>query len=156
MLSTARHLLEVKGYDLWSISPNATVYDALRMMADKGVGALLVMDGDKMVGILSERDYARKVILVGKTSRETLVKEIMSSTVYTIHPEQTVEEAMEIMTNRHIRHVPVVDGEEVLGMISIGDVVKNIIFRRRQTIKETGLLNQSHRAAISTGIAATP
>ncbi len=136
MLSTARHLLEVKGYDLWSISPNATVYDALRMMADKGVGALLVMDGDKMVGILSERDYARKVILVGKTSRETLVKEIMSSTVYTIHPEQTVEEAMEIMTNRHIRHVPVVDGEEVLGMISIGDVVKNIIFRQRQTIKK--------------------
>lgn len=136
MLTTARHLLEVKGYDLWSISPNATVYDALRMMADKRVGALLVMDGDHMVGILSERDYARKVILVGKTSRETLVKEIMSSTVYTIHPEQTVEEAMEIMTNRHIRHVPVVDGEEVLGMISIGDVVKNIIFRQRQTIKK--------------------
>lgn len=136
MLSTARHLLEVKGYDLWSISPNATVYDALRMMADKGVGALLVMDGDHMVGILSERDYARKVILVGKTSRETLVKEIMSSTVYTIHPEQTVEEAMEIMTNRHIRHVPVVDGEKVLGMISIGDVVKNIIFRQRETIKK--------------------
>jgi len=136
MLSTARHLLEVKGYDLWSISPNATVFDALRMMADKRVGALLVMDGDHMVGILSERDYARKVILVGKTSRDTLVKEIMSSTVYTIHPEQTVEEAMEIMTNRHIRHVPVVDGEEVLGMISIGDVVKNIIFRQRQTIKK--------------------
>lgn len=136
MLSTARHLLEVKGYDLWSISPNATVFDALRMMADKGVGALLVMDGDRMVGILSERDYARKVILVGKTSHDTLVKEIMSSTVYTIHPEQTVEEAMEIMTNRHIRHVPVVDGEEVLGMISIGDVVKNIIFRQRQTIKK--------------------
>jgi CBS domain-containing protein len=136
MLSTARHLLEVKGYDLWSISPNATVFDALRMMADKRVGALLVMDGDHMVGILSERDYARKVILVGKTSRDTLVKEIMSSTVYTIHPEQTVEEAMEIMTNRHIRHVPVVDGEKVLGMISIGDVVKNIIFRQRETIKK--------------------
>lgn len=136
MLSTARHLLEVKGYDLWSISPNATVFDALRMMADKRVGALLVMDGDRMVGILSERDYARKVILVGKTSHDTLVKEIMSSTVYTIHPEQTVEEAMEIMTNRHIRHVPVVDGEDVLGMISIGDVVKNIIFRQRQTIKK--------------------
>ncbi|MBN1371529.1 MAG: CBS domain-containing protein [Anaerolineaceae bacterium] len=136
MLSTARHLLEVKGYDLWSISPNATVFDALRMMADKGVGALLVMEGDRMVGILSERDYARKVILVGKTSHDTLVKEIMSSTVYTIHPEQTVEEAMEIMTNRHIRHVPVVDGEDVLGMISIGDVVKNIIFRQRQTIKK--------------------
>ena len=136
MVTTVRHILQFKGPQVWSIHPGATVFEALRMMADKGVGALLVMDGDKMVGILSERDYARKVILVGKTSRETLVKEIMSSTVYTIHPEQTVEEAMEIMTNRHIRHVPVVDGEEVLGMISIGDVVKNIIFRQRQTIKK--------------------
>lgn len=136
MITTARHLLEVKGQDIWSISPNATVFDALRMMADKGVGALLVMEGDHMVGILSERDYARKVILVGKTSRETLVKEIMSSKVYTIHPDQTVEEAMELMTNRHVRHLPVVADEHVLGMVSIGDVVKNIIYRQRETIKK--------------------
>jgi CBS domain-containing protein len=136
MLTTARHLLEVKGQDIWSIPPNATVFDAIRMMADKGVGALMVMEGDHMVGIISERDYARKVILVGKASRDTLVKEIMTSTVYSIHPDQTVEEAMEIMTNRHIRHLPVVVEDHVIGMISIGDVVKNIIYRQRETIRK--------------------
>lgn len=135
MINTARHILEVKGPDVWSISPDATVYDALRMMADKDVGALLVMEGDRLVGIISERDYARKVILVGKTSRETLVREIMSSNVYTIHPDQTVEEAMEIMTNRRVRHLPVVAEGHVFGVISIGDVVKNIIYRQREMIK---------------------
>ncbi len=135
MLATARHLLEVKGPDVWSISPNATVYDALRMMADKDVGALLVMEGDTLAGIISERDYARKVILVGKTSRDTLVREIMSSKVFTIHPDQTVEEAMELMTNRRVRHLPVVADGHVYGVISIGDVVKNIIYRQRETIK---------------------
>lgn len=135
MLTTARHLLEVKGPDVWSILPTSTVYDALRMMADKDVGALLVMEGDKLAGIISERDYARKVILVGKTSRDTLVREIMSSNVYTIHPDQTVEEAMEMMTNRRVRHLPVVAEGRVFGVISIGDVVKNIIFRQRETIK---------------------
>ncbi len=135
MLTTARHLLEVKGPDVWSISPNASVYDALRMMADKDVGALLVMEDDKLVGIISERDYARKIILAGKTSRDTLVREIMSSKLYTIHPDQTVEEAMEIMTNRRVRHLPVVVDDHCLGVISIGDVVKNIIYRQRETIK---------------------
>lgn len=135
MLATARHLLEVKGPDVWSISPNATVYDALRMMADKDVGALLVMEGETLAGIISERDYARKVILVGKTSRDTLVREIMSSKVFTIHPDQTVEEAMELMTNRRVRHLPVVADGHVYGVISIGDVVKNIIYRQRETIK---------------------
>lgn len=135
MLATARHLLEVKGPDVWSIGPDATVYDALRMMADKGVGALLVMEGDALVGIISERDYARKVILVGKTSRDTLVREIMSSKLFTIHPDQTVEEAMELMTNHHVRHLPVVVDDKVYGVISIGDVVKNIIYRQRETIK---------------------
>jgi len=135
MINTARHILEVKGPDVWSISPDATVYDALRMMADKDVGALLVMEGDRLVGIISERDYARKVILVGKTSRDTLVREIMSSNVYTIHPDQTVEEAMEIMTNRRVRHLPVVAEGHVFGVISIGDVVKNIIYRQREMIK---------------------
>jgi CBS domain-containing protein len=135
MLYTARHLLEVKGPDVWSISPNSTVYDALRMMADKQVGALLVMEGDKLVGIISERDYARKVILVGKTSRDTLVSEIMSSKLFTIHPDQTVEEAMELMTNKRVRHLPVVAEDHCFGVISIGDVVKNIIYRQRETIK---------------------
>ena len=135
MIHTARHLLEVKGPDVWSISPDATVYEALRMMADKGIGALLVMSGDKLVGIISERDYARKIILQGKTSKETLVKEIMSSNLFTIHPDQTVDEAMELMTNKHVRHLPVIANERCIGVISIGDVVKNIIFRQREVIK---------------------
>ena len=138
MQTTVRHLLEVKGYNIWSISPSASVYDALRMMSMKDVGALIVMDGDKMVGILSERDYARKVVLVGKASRDTLVSEIMSSKVFTLHPDQTVEEAMDLMNIKRIRHVPVVeDGENsrVLGMISIGDVVRAIIYKQREAIK---------------------
>lgn len=135
MIQTVRHILEVKGSDVWSIGPDATVFDALRMMADKDVGALLVMENDKVVGIISERDYARKIILHGKSSKETLVREIMSSNLYTVHPDQTVEEAMEIMTNKRVRHLPVMEGETLLGMISIGDVVKNIIYRQREIIK---------------------
>ena len=135
MLTTARHLLEVKGPDVWSITPDITVYEALRMMADKDVGALLVMEGDRLAGIISERDYARKIILQGKTSKDTLVREIMSTRLYTIHPDQTVEEAMELMTHHHVRHLPVVADEHVYGVISIGDVVNNIIHRQRETIK---------------------
>lgn len=139
MQTTVRHILEVKGHDLWSIFPEASVFDALRMMSDKDIGALVVIENDHMVGIMSERDYARKVVLLGKTSRETKVSEIMSKTVYTVHPEQTVEEAMELMNARHIRHLPVVEDDNdkhVLGMISIGDVVKAIIFKQREAIKE--------------------
>ncbi|MEJ5313820.1 MAG: CBS domain-containing protein [Anaerolinea sp.] len=135
MIQTVRHILEVKGTDVWSIGPNATVFDALRLMADKDVGALLVMEDDKVVGIISERDYARKIILHGKSSKETLVREIMSTSLYTIHPDQTVEEAMELMTNKRVRHLPVMDGDKLEGMISIGDVVKNIIYRQREIIK---------------------
>lgn len=135
MIQTVRHILEVKGTDVWSIGPNATVFDALRMMADKDVGALLVMEDDKVVGIISERDYARKIILHGKSSKETLVREIMSTSLYTIHPDQTVEEAMELMTNKRVRHLPVMEGDKLVGMISIGDVVKNIIYRQREIIK---------------------
>jgi len=136
MQTTIRHILEVKGHDLWSIGPNASVFDALRMMSDKDIGALIVMENDQMVGILSERDYARKVVLLGKTSRETTVNEIMSKKVFTIHPDQTVEEAMELMNSKHIRHLPVVDGSRLLGMISIGDVVKAIIYKQREAIKD--------------------
>jgi CBS domain-containing protein len=139
MQTTIRHILEVKGYDLWSIGPKASVYDALRMMSDKDIGALIILEGDDMVGIMSERDYARKVVLLGKTSRETLVEEIMSKHVFTIHPDQTVEEAMELMYSKHIRHLPIVEdgsGDRVLGMISLGDVVKAIIYKQREAIKE--------------------
>ncbi len=136
MQTTIRHILEVKGHDVWSTTPEASVFDALRMMSDKDVGALLVLQGEQMIGIMSERDYARKVVLLGKTSRDTRVEEIMSKKVFTVHPEQTVEEAMELMNSKHIRHLPVVDGEKVLGMISIGDVVKAIIFKQRAAIKD--------------------
>ncbi len=136
MQTTIRHMLEVKGHDVWSVAPEASVFDALRMMSDKGIGAVLVLDGEQIVGIMSERDYARKVVLLGKTSRETRVDEIMSSKVFTIHPDQTVEEAMELMTNKHIRHLPVVVGNDLLGMISIGDVVKAIIFKQREALSQ--------------------
>ncbi len=136
MQTTIRHMLEVKGHDVWSIAPGASVFDALRMMSDKDIGALLVTEGDQIVGIMSERDYARKVVLLGKTSRETRVDEIMSSKVFTIHPDQTVEEAMELMNNKHIRHLPVVEGSDLLGMISIGDVVKAIIFKQREALSQ--------------------
>jgi len=140
MQRTIRHILEVKGHDVWSIGPKASVYDALRMMSYKNVGALVILEGDEMVGIMSERDYARKVVLLGQTSNETLVEEIMSKHVHTIHPDQTIEEAMEIMNSNHIRHLPVVDdnddGKRVLGMITIRDVVKAIIFKQLAEIKE--------------------
>lgn len=136
MQTTIRNILEVKGHDLWTISPEASVYDALRLMSNKDIGALLIMENDRMVGIMSERDYARKVVLVGKTSRETKVSEIMSPKVFTIHPDQTVEEAMELMNNKHIRHLPVAEENRILGMISIGDVVKAIIYKQRQAISD--------------------
>jgi len=135
-MNTVRHILQVKGDDLWTITPDTTVYDALRLMADKDVGALLVMDSGRLVGILSERDYARKVILFNKASRETLVREIMTTQLFTIHPDQTVQESMELMTAQRVRHLPVVDGEQVLGVISIGDVVKDIIYQQRRTIRD--------------------
>jgi CBS domain-containing protein len=144
MSSTIRHILQVKGEDIWSVGPKNTVFEALRMMADKGVGALLVMEGDKMVGIVSERDYARKVILQGKSSKDTQVHEIMTSKVITIHPEQTVHECMELMTQKRIRHLPVLLDDKVLGVISIGDVVRSVMFEQRQKIKdlESKLLSQ--------------
>lgn len=136
-MNTIRHILQVKGFDLWTITPQASVFDALRMMADKDIGALVVMEGEKLVGMISERDYARKIVLLGKTSRETLVSEIMTPVVYTIHPDQTVEECMTLMSQKHIRHVPVVDDEgQVIGVVSIGDVVRDIIHRQRQLIRD--------------------
>ncbi len=133
---TAQNVLEIKGKDIWTVSPEDTVYDALRLMARVDVGALLVMENDNLVGIISERDYARKVILLGKTSRETLVKEIMTRKVISIHPMQTCEECMDIMTKNHIRHLPVINGGKLVGVVSIGDVVKNIIYKQREKIKD--------------------
>ena len=135
-MNTIRHILQIKSAGIWGISPQATVYEALRIMAAKDVGALLVMEGEHLVGMISERDYARKVILQGKSSHETLVKEIMTEKVFTIHPDQTVQECMGLMNDHHIRHVPVVDGQHVMGVISIGDVLREIIYQQKQTIRE--------------------
>lgn len=146
-MRTVRHLLELKGGDAWSITPDATVYDALRLMADKDVGALLVMVKDDLVGIFSERDYARKIILHGKSSKETLVREVMTDKLFTIHPDQTMDECMELMTEKHVRHLPVMIDKHVMGVISIGDVVKDIIIRQRKTISnlESKLLSSEQQ-----------
>ena len=120
-------LLDGKGREIWSLAPDATVYEAIDQMAEKGCGALLVMEGKRLVGIISERDYARKVILKGKSSREIEVHEIMSYPVVCITPELTVEQTMVLITERHVRHLPVVVEESVVGVISIGDVVRAII-----------------------------
>ncbi len=135
-MNTVRHILQVKGNDVWSTTPRTTVYDALRMMADKNVGALLVMEGEKVMGIFSERDYARKVVLQGRSSKETKVSEIMTSKLVTIHPDQTIEEAMELMTNKRVRHLPVLEDDRLLGMISIGDVLREIIYVQLVTIRQ--------------------
>jgi CBS domain-containing protein len=133
---TVRDILQRKGNQIWSVAPDSTVYDALMLMAEQNVGALLVLDGEKIVGIFSERDYARKIILKGKASKETSVDEIMTSEVTTVHPGQSVEECMALMTHKRIRHLPVLEGEKLAGLISIGDVVKAIISDREFIIKQ--------------------
>lgn len=120
-------LLRAKEREIWSVKPDSSVLEALNLMADKNVGALLVFKEEKLVGIFSERDYARKVILKGKASKDTTVKEIMSSKVLYVKPEQTVEDCMALMTDKRIRHLPVLEEDQVVGVISIGDVVKAII-----------------------------
>ncbi len=135
-MTTAAQILEGKGHEVWSVAPDAFVYDALKLMAEKNVGALLVLKRGELKGIFSERDYARKVILAGKSSREITVEEIMSPGVITVRPQQSVEECMALMTDKRIRHLPVVDGEKLLGVISIGDAVKAIISEREFTIEQ--------------------
>jgi len=127
-MKTANDLLRSKGPDIWAVPPGTTVIEALKLMAEKNIGAVLVMDGATLAGILSERDYARKVILEGKSSRDTLVSEIMTTRVVCVRPEQSVDECMALMTSKHIRHLPVLDPQErVIGVISLGDAVKAII-----------------------------
>ncbi len=120
-------ILHAKGGPTWTVSPKSTVYDALNMMAEQDIGALVVVEDDEVIGIFSERDYARKVILQGKASKATLVKEIMTDEVLCVGPDQSVSKCMALMTDKRIRHIPILDKGQLLGVISIGDVVKAII-----------------------------
>ncbi len=133
---TLRQLLQSKGGGVWSVTSASTVFDALRTMADKNVGALLVIDEGKLVGIVSERDYARKIALKGKSSKDTLVKEIMTEKVVYIRPEESIEECMALMTEKHFRHLPVIDNGTLIGVISIGDVVRTVISEQKFIIAQ--------------------
>jgi CBS domain-containing protein len=136
LVDTVRVVLKYKGQNVWYISPEACVYDAIETMANKYVGALLVISEGKLVGVVSERDYARKVILQGKSSKQTQVKEIMTSPAIFVTPEQTVQDCMRIMTDKHIRHLPVVEDDKISGVVSIGDLVKWMISAQQQTISQ--------------------
>ena len=135
-MTTVRQLLKDKGQEVWSVGPDDTVFDAIQEMARRDVGALVVVKGEKPVGMFTERDYARDVILKGKASPKTHVREVMTSRVICVRPEQTIEECMAVMTDKHIRHLPVLEDEKLAGMISIGDLVKSIIADQKFTIEQ--------------------
>jgi CBS domain-containing protein len=135
LVDTINSVLKHKSGEIWSVTPTASVYEAIDMMSDKQIGALLVIYESKLVGVISERDYARKVILKGKSSKQTQVKEIMTSPVIFVNPMHTVDECMEIMTNNRIRHLPVVEDENLVGIVSIGDLVKWIISAQNESIQ---------------------
>jgi len=135
-MHTIGQLLEAKGKKFWSIAPNATVFEALQLMAKNNIGALLVIQNDRLVGIFSERDYARKVILKGKSSRETTVGDLMTREVYYIDPKDTLQESMAVMTAKNIRHMPVLENERLIGIVTMGDVVKQILADQKFTIRE--------------------
>jgi CBS domain-containing protein len=135
-MKKVRDILEVKGRDVWSIGPDASVFDALKLMAEKDVGALVVLDGGNLVGIISERDYARKIALLGRASLTTQVKEIMTIGLVCVAPEQNVDECMALVTEKRIRHLPVLENGKLIGLISIGDLVKSIITEQQFIIEQ--------------------
>ena len=136
IFGTISEILKNKGPQVWIITPEATVYDAVKLMGEKNIGALLVMEGAVLVGVISERDYSRKIALKGKNSRTTPVREILSSPVISVTPKHTVEDCMQLMTQHHVRHLPVVEHDKVVGIISIGDLVNWIINVQRLTIHQ--------------------
>ncbi len=135
-MRTVQQLLDEKGHDIQSVHPDESVFDAIQKLANANIGSLIVVEDDRPVGIFTERDYARSVILKGKSSPTTPVKDIMTTRVVYAQPDQTVEECMAVMTDKHIRHLPVMDGEKLIGMISIGDLVKSIIAEQKFTIEQ--------------------
>jgi CBS domain-containing protein len=135
-MRTVGDILDAKGSEIYSISPDATVYEALSRMAEKNVGSMLVFEGSDLVGLISERDYSRKTILKGRLSRETAVREIMTTELISVHPDDDIEECMELFTDKHVRHLPVVEEGKVVGLVSIGDIVKNIIDYKEFIIEE--------------------
>lgn len=135
-MKLVKHILDSKGRQIWRIRPNDSVLDAIKLMAEKEIGALLVMQDESLIGIVSERDYARKIILKGKSSRDTPVSAIMTAQVAQVEPVETVENCMELMTDRRVRHLPVVDEGKVVGVLSIGDLVKAVIADQQFTIEQ--------------------
>lgn len=135
-MQTAQDILNTKGHDVYSVTPETTVYDAIRTMADKEIGSLLVMDGEHLVGIVTERDYARKVVLEGLASRDVPVRDIMTTRVLCASPDRTIEECMALMSDKRARHLPVLDHKKVVGVISIGDLVKAIIHEQQFLIDQ--------------------
>ena len=131
-----KEILAGKGHNVWSIEPGSSVFDAMKLMAEKGVGALIVREGERVAGVISERDYARKVILEGRSSPTTEVREIMSTHVLYAGPEHTIEECMAVMTDKRVRHLPVLEGGRLIGVVSIGDLVKAIISEQQFRIEQ--------------------
>ena len=134
-MTTIAQLLNTKGNQIWSVKPKATIFEALEIMSEKEIGALLVMEGEKLMGIFSERDYARNVILKGKSSKNTLVRELMTKKVFFMDSEKTINDCMAIMTIKHVRHLPVFENDKVIGIVTIGDVVSKIISEHEYTIQ---------------------
>ena len=135
-MQSVQDILNSKGSDVWSIKPDDIIFNAIKLMADKGIGALLVMEDDKLVGIVTERDYARKVVLEGKSSREACIHEVMTTKVLCVTPERTIDECMALMTDKRIRHLPVLDHKKVVGFVSIGDLVKAVISEQKILIDQ--------------------